>query len=205
MTGLAIVLQLLFAQADDLVPKFGRDGPGDGPALLAAFIRSSDPSSAAAWDALKGWTESSGDPCSMPWEGVRCSAGAVTEVRLQQRPDLKLQLGPALGSLRSLRTLALTNLGLFGTIPRELGNLTTLRLQLVIDFNPSLSGTIPHELGKLASLQNFLIYSNPRLSGTIPPEVGNLVAQNDQLLLSNRKISGTIPRELSKLIHLREL
>eukprot|EP01046_Picozoa_sp_COSAG06_P049156 COSAG06_NODE_7506_length_2480_cov_5.763965_1_plen_455_part_10 len=126
----------------------------DKAALLAAFVR--DPRTAATWGALRGWSNAS-EPCAWPrWEGVTCSgqaSGRVTRVDLHGRLELRFELGPAVGSLRYLDYLRLYGSGMFGTIPRELGNLTALQ-NLNLHSNPSLSGTIPRELGSLTALQN---------------------------------------------------
>jgi len=55
-----------------------------------------------------------------------------------------------------------------GTIPSELGLLTSLRW-LWVEGN-SLQGTIPTELGLLTSLQDLIVYDNS-LTGAVPNEV----------------------------------
>ena len=60
-----------------------------------------------------------------------------------------------------------------GTIPAEIGNLTSLT-ELELSFN-LLSGTIPAEIGYLTSLTELELYSN-QLSGTIPAEIGYLTS-----------------------------
>ena len=64
-----------------------------------------------------------------------------------------------------------SSIGFSGSIPPELGNLSSLR-ELLLHGN-SLSGGIPVELGNLANLQ--LLYLNEnQLTGTIPSALGNL-------------------------------
>ncbi len=67
--------------------------------------------------------------------------------------------------------LVLYGNGLRGSIPPELGNLTSL-ISLSLDTN-ELSGTIPNELGKLTNLKQLRLYNN-NLAGQMPSEVANL-------------------------------
>ena len=66
----------------------------------------------------------------------------------------------------------LSSLGLSGTIPSELGNLSSLS-RLRLNQN-ELTGTIPPELNSLANLGT-LNLSHNRLTGEIPSEFGDLV------------------------------
>ena len=84
---------------------------------------------------------------------------------------------------------------LSGTIPPELGNLSTLtRLRLN---DNQLTGTVPPELGKLGNL-NWLYLNSNQLTGTIPPELGNL-SKLEVLTLSNNQLSGAVPAALGNL------
>ena len=106
-----------------------------------------------------------------------------------------------LGELTSLQSLRLDRNSLSGTIPSELGNLTKLtRMDL---WNNELSGTIPSELGNLTKLTRMDLYSN-ELSGTIPSELGNLTSLTEMNLYSNN-LSGTIPSELGNLTSLTRM
>ena len=59
-----------------------------------------------------------------------------------------------------------------GSIPAEIGNLTSLT-KLYLD-NNDLNGTIPSDIGSLTSLTDLQIHNN-QLSGSIPPEIGCLI------------------------------
>ena len=83
---------------------------------------------------------------------------------------------------------------LTGSIPGELGNLTSLQM-LYLSGN-DLSGSIPPELGNATRL-NWLHLSDNNLSGSIPPEL-----DRSQLLsidLSNNQLTGSIPPELGNI------
>ena len=59
-----------------------------------------------------------------------------------------------------------------------------------------LDGSIPEELGQLASLQK-LELSNNQLSGSIPKELGQLASLQD-LELDDNQLSGSIPKKLRR-------
>ena len=94
--------------------------------------------------------------------------------------------------------LDLSENGLSGEIPAELGNLANL-LELLL-FDNGLSGEIPVELGNLANLLTLELDGN-ELTGEIPPELGNLVNLK-RLYLSRNELTGGIPAELDNLVRL---
>ena len=69
-------------------------------------------------------------------------------------------------------------------------------------FHGLLSGTIPAEIGNLTSLISLDLEVN-QLSGTIPAEIGNLPL--NVLGLKDNQLSGTIPAELGNLTRLFHL
>eukprot|EP01046_Picozoa_sp_COSAG06_P017147 COSAG06_NODE_1155_length_10484_cov_7.061759_9_plen_1028_part_00 len=128
----------------------------------------------------------------------------VKKLDLSNRPGLRFQLGPAVGRLENLEILGLSNTGLFGTFPHELGQLSSLET-LFLGSNPSLSGTIPSELGGLTKLQTLYLHSNPSLTGTIPRELREMTALQTLHLYNNPSLTGTIPSELGELTNLGTL
>ncbi len=120
-----------------------------------------------------GWTDNTGwltaaDPCA--WFGVTCEGGSGVHVVLT-RNQLSGSIPPELGNLTSLRVLSLTGNQLSGSIPPELGNLTSLR-DLELSGN-QLSGSIPPELGNLTGLRQMFLEVN-QLSGQVPLPVAQL-------------------------------
>ena len=91
--------------------------------------------------------------------------------------------------------------GLTGTIPSELGNLSSLRILSILE--TSLTGGIPPELGNLANLETLAIEDN-RLTGIIPPELSNL-ANLEELRIQEIQLTGAIPPELGNLANLEIL
>ena len=134
------------------------------------------------------------------WFGVGVSGGQVSGVSLDNN-QLIGTIPPELGNLSSLISLQLSGNQLTGTLPPELGNLTnltTLRLA-----SNQLTGPLPPELGNLTNLTTLYGYSN-QLTGAIPPELGNL-ASLTSLHLSNNQLTGTLPPELENLASLTAL
>ena len=89
-----------------------------------------------------------------------------------------------------LLSLQLPSAGLSGTLPRELGELSTLQ-SLYLGFN-SLIGTIPLKLGYSSSL-SAVDFSNNLLNGTVPPSIWNLCDRLVTLRLHGNFFSGQIP------------
>jgi Leucine-rich repeat (LRR) protein len=101
----------------------------------------------------------------------------------------------------NLQKLDLGNNGLIGTIPPELGNLTSLQ-ELNLGWN-NFPGSIPTELGHLTNLK-ILNLIDSHLTGVIPGELGNLT-NLETLYLDRNRLSGSIPAALGNLHNLRTL
>ena len=128
----------------------------------------------------------------------------VTEVVLQNLPELQFELSGAVGRLDQVTMFVTTGTGVSGTIPSELGALSQLQ-DLLLYNNPSLSGSIPSQLGQLSQLQVLYMTKNPSLSGSIPSKLGELSQLQELSLSSNPSLSGSIPSELGELSQLRVL
>lgn len=73
-----------------------------------------------------------------------------------------------------------------GTIPTELGNITTLEaINLQNGNGQKLNGALPTELGRLTRLDYFFV-SNNQLTGTFPSEMGLLSALTHVTISQNR-------------------
>ena len=162
--------------------------------ILAAFYHATD---GPNWGARARWLS---DAPLDSWAGVTTDEhGAVISLRLIL--DLKGQIPPVLGDLRSLRTLDLSSRGLTGPIPPELSNLVNLEV-LGLRWS-NFTGTIPPELGTLPNLRVLNLGQN-KLTGTIPRQLGNL-SNLTALVLWGNDLSGPIPEELSNLADLELL
>ncbi|CAL5410196.1 unnamed protein product [Camellia sinensis] len=94
-----------------------------------------------------------------------------------------------LGSLRSLKLLALFLNKLTGNIPKEIGNCTLLS-EVYLDFN-NLTGSIPEEFGKLPKME-ILYLQNNNLMGSIPATIFNISTLQEVAFLQNQ-LSGKLP------------
>ncbi|KAL8253115.1 hypothetical protein R6Q59_036808 [Mikania micrantha] len=82
-----------------------------------------------------------------------------------------------------------------GSIPKEIGELTNLRL-LLLNGN-QLTGSLPEEIGYLPNLDRIQIDQN-HINGGIPKSFANL-NMTKHLHMNNNSLSGQIPPELSRL------
>ena len=145
------------------------------------------------WEALKILYDSTGGPnwtqqsnwdvtlASAPpldsistWHGLRTADGHVTEIDL-------------------------SNNGLTGVLPQELGQFTKLQ---VLDLQENnLSGSIGPWIQSLTSLVKLRLQQN-RLAGSIPEELGNLV-NLEYLNLRSNQLEGRIPESFDQLTQLK--
>ena len=150
------------------------------------------------------WTNAANWASNAPlgdWYGVTTdAAGRVTRLDLYKN-NLSGTIPRHLGQLTSLRYLRLSGNQLKGVIPPSLGQLTDLTSLSLAD--NQLSGRIPSELGQLANLENLYLVIN-RLTGEIPAELGKLTKLTSLQLSSNR-LSGDIPSVLGQLTNLQSL
>ena len=132
------------------------------------------------------------------WFGVSVNSGYVTSLSLIYN-QLNGSLPPELGNLTSLIRMDLVSNQLTGSIPPELGNLISLT-SLSLCWN-QLTGSIPAELGNLINL-TWLHLGGNQLTGSIPPELGNLTSLRYLYLWLNQ-LSGSLPPELGNLTNLK--
>ncbi|KAJ1691040.1 hypothetical protein LUZ63_015195 [Rhynchospora breviuscula] len=102
----------------------------------------------------------------------------------------------------NLVNLFLENNNLESILPQSIGKLSQ-NLQLMMIGGNKISGTIPAELGNLTSL-NTLFMDRNLLADSIPPAIGNLT-NLIILSLSTNNLSGPIPSSLGNLVQLNEI
>ncbi|XP_057996777.1 probable LRR receptor-like serine/threonine-protein kinase RFK1 isoform X2 [Hevea brasiliensis] len=90
---------------------------------------------------------------------------------------------------------------LSGEIPKELGNISTLKY-LCLEAN-QFSGAIPSELGKLVNLETLMLSSN-QLTGNLPMSFAGLINLTD-LRINDNNFNGTIPNSLQNWKRLARL
>ena len=99
-------------------------------------------------------------------------------------------------SVKNTTKLDLSNSGLIGGIPHEIGNLTNLTY-LKLSQN-QLTGKIPSEIGNLTNL-TYLVLSFNQLTDSIPSEIGNLSSLT-YLRLNDNQLIGEIPESICNLV-----
>jgi len=136
------------------------------------------------------------------WQGVTVDGetGRVVGLRLWDM-GLTGSIPPALGQLTALTDLSLIGNQLTGAIPSSLAALTNLRFLLLSD--NQLTGKIPPELSQLTKMEDLWLHGN-RLTGVIPSSLAALT-NLQSLLLSDNHLTGKIPPELSQLTALEDL
>ena len=154
-------------------------------AVLEALYRATD---GANWRFNDNWMGSA--PIGQ-WWGVEVESGTTLWGNLHASLPERRDRGKVV-------KLDLSENGLSGEIPSELGNLSVLN-QLNLYAN-QLTGEIPPELGNLTNLTQLALSRN-QLSGEIPSEIGNLTNLTELVLWGNR-LSGDIPSELGNLTNL---
>ncbi len=135
------------------------------------------------------------------WYGITVdTTGRVTAIDLSNN-GLSGTIPGDIGNLDALQSLSLYYNQLTGTIPNYIGNLVNLKYLGL--YNNQLSGSIPKEIGYLTSLET-LDLSHNQLSDTIPPTLGDL-GNLKYLKLTANNLSGSLPPQLGNLGNLISL
>ena len=164
----------------------------------AALVALYNATGGANWTNSTNWLT---NEALSEWYGVTTDEnGRVTALDLYDN-ELSGSIPEELGDLTSLQRLSLHRNGLSGEIPAELGDLANL--QELYLYDNQLTGEIPAALGDLANLQELSLSRN-MLTGEIPAELGGL-ANLQYLYLYDNQLTGEIPAELGNLSNLQEL
>ncbi|KAL6286488.1 hypothetical protein ACE6H2_010878 [Prunus campanulata] len=121
------------------------------------------------------------------WVGVTCGARHLRVAVLNlSYMGLTGTIPPHLSNLSFLVDLRLRNNSFHGTLPQELSYLHLLKL---ISFGHNFMGTIPSWFGSFPKLETFNLYGN-QFSGSIPTSIFNL-SSLQVTNLNNNQLSGT--------------
>lgn len=135
------------------------------------------------------------------WHGVTTDgSGNVTSIALSYN-NLVGTLPTEVGELTSLEFLDVWGNSLTGDFPSWIGNfpnLSTLALQ-----SNQFTGEIPAEIWSMTTLTQLYLAEN-NLTGALPAEIGQLT-ELETLTLSNNSFSGAIPPEIGNLTNLSQL
>ncbi|MBA0576981.1 hypothetical protein Golob_024920, partial [Gossypium lobatum] len=130
------------------------------------------------------------------WFGVSCGSKHRRVVALNITGlGLVGTLPPHLGNLSFLSLLSISDNSFDGELPVQLSNLR--RLKHINFRNNNLSGEIPSWLGSLPELQRLFLYHN-HFKGVIPFSLGNL-SKLEMLDLFQNQLSGEIPQQIGNL------
>ncbi|XP_018830016.2 probable LRR receptor-like serine/threonine-protein kinase At3g47570 [Juglans regia] len=106
-----------------------------------------------------------------------------------------------IGNLSFLVSLSIANNSFHGSIPIELSHLTRLKF---FDFGYNeFNGAIPSQMGSLTKLRKLYLNEN-NFIGTIPPSLSN-ISSLQVIALGYNQLSGTIPSSIFKLSSLQEI
>nr|XP_048327302.1 MDIS1-interacting receptor like kinase 2-like [Ziziphus jujuba var. spinosa] len=156
----------------------------------------------AGWWTHDSLNTSTPSPCNL--SGITCNRfGSVTHISLLHNSKVQKKLGRFLNSssFPNLVHLDLSEAGLFGSIPAEIGTLSKLtHLNLSGNY---LIGDLTLSLGNLSQLVRLDISYNS-INGSIPPQLGNL-SNLGVLNLRSNQINGRIPSTLGRLFNLTHL
>ncbi|XP_021813163.1 receptor kinase-like protein Xa21 [Prunus avium] len=136
------------------------------------------------------------------WVGVTCGARhlRVSVLNLSYM-GLTGTIPPNLGNLSFLVEMRFRNNSFHGTLPHELSYLRRLKL-ISFRYN-NFMGFIPLWFGSFPKLQSFNLHGN-QFSGSIPSTIFNLSTLQG-IDLSENQLSGRVPREIGNLTMLKEM
>ncbi|TYI96182.1 hypothetical protein E1A91_D01G053300v1 [Gossypium mustelinum] len=136
------------------------------------------------------------------WFGVSCGSRhrRVTALDLTGL-GLVGTLPPHLGNLSFLSLLYITNNSFYGRLPAQLSNLH--RLKYLSFGNNNFGGEVPSWLGSLTELRRLFLYQN-NFKGVIPFSLGYL-SKLEFLTLFENQISGSIPSAIFNISTLQNI
>jgi len=158
-----------------------------------------------SWTSNSLWLDD-GDECDRWWQFVgvvSCDSttGGIMALGLGNN-NLKGTIPPEIGLLTSLLELGLTENDLRGTFPTQIGELTSLEgLNLQ---KTKLSGSIPQQLANMTTLKSLSLAENELTGAFVQANIGKLTKLED-LMLYHNKLTGNLPGDISKLKNMKSL
>lgn len=140
-----------------------------------------------------------GDPCQESWTGIQCEDKRIVSIGIFYRA-IAGTVPSTFNMLEKLTFLSIQGNEMTGKIPSSLSSLELTRLDLSLN---NMEGTIPPEIGYMTTLTR-LYLSHNKLSGSIPTSLGNAKSLY-RLRLASNKLEGSLPSILSNLRELTEL
>lgn len=168
------------------------NGTGTSITQCESLLRLFDSTNGATWTTKNNWKVTS-NPC-VGWTGVTCVSTNITSISLPTN-NLTGTLPTELGNLTSLTTLNLSGNSISGPIPPQIGRLTSLTTLNLS--NNQLDGVIPMTIGNNTNL-SVLNLSLNQLDGQIPSSIGRL-STLDQLYLNDNTLTCHVPTTMANL------
>ncbi|KAI3964188.1 hypothetical protein MKW92_000775, partial [Papaver armeniacum] len=148
----------------------------------------------------QGWDFAKLDPCAT--KGINCTCGNtachVIEIVLN-RESLPGILPPELVKLPYLQVINLDRNYLNGSIPKVWGSMKLVTISLI---GNRLSGSVPEDIGNITTLKDLVLDFN-QFSGHLPQKLGDILGIN-RILLSSNNFTGEVPQTYSKLTSLED-
>ncbi|XP_027182354.1 LRR receptor-like serine/threonine-protein kinase GSO1 [Coffea eugenioides] len=150
----------------------------------------------------KNWSSAAAASSVCDWIGVQCSSRRqrVTALNISNM-GLTGTIPPDLGNLSFLVSLDLRNNSFHGNLPEELSHLRRLRFVRLTSNN--FTGEIPMWFGHFPELQ-FLFLDSNGFSGFIPSSISNS-SKVEALTLRGNFLEGNIPEKMGNLSVLKDL
>ena len=136
------------------------------------------------------------------WDGVGCTNGTLKALSLPSE-NLSGSVPREIGLLTSLTSLDLSGNSLTGSLPTEIGLLTNLK-EMNLSYAAADTGLGAATRSLRRRLEDAIPESSSNLRGPIPSEIG-LLTSLVTLDLSGNNISGSIPPEIGQLRDIRNL
>jgi hypothetical protein len=136
----------------------------------------------------------------IPWASL-AQLTALSDLDLSANGFDAAPIDAAIGSMQSLKRLAIASANVTGGLPQEMQQLKALEM---LDLgNNQLEGPLPEWIGQLTDLTELFLQQNS-FSGPLPAAIGRLERLN-ALRLNHNELSGKLPVELGDLVDLEEL
>ena len=124
----------------------------------------------------------------------------LTELYVDRNANMTGGIPPEIGNLKKLARLNVSQSGIGGEIPVELGQCESL-LQFMA-FKTKLSGTLP-DIWDMPVLQTVMLHTNPGLTGPLPASLGKIKSLESgtapSIQIYDCNITGTIPDSFAGL------
>jgi hypothetical protein len=127
----------------------------------------------------------------------------VTEVKCSN-VAVGASIPSAIGLYTALTRLELSQAGMTGTLPTEMGLLIDL-VDVHMATNAGLSGSLPTQFGALAKLTDLSLNNNGGLTGPLPSQWKMLFKLRRLVLNNNPRLKGTLPSQWARMSALTRL